>query len=289
MLQLPLEQLIEKLSPGHNAHLLGPEVVTPASNVDEWRPGKLFRCAALDFHLARGPARLAVSARETTWTVVMPLTGTVDVAIASLTESALLNAGDLVLLAPGATAQLVLERAASVATLSSPARSTAPLTTVTHEGSGLTQGLSWLIRRDDIEPALGPRDKVKIAEGNLWRPQSPTGVWKPGTEVLCEALAFGVFRTGAPESAHQHRRAWELYHVFDGTLRLNVRDHRLGPWRPVDVATHEALLLPPGAAHIVDQESHHLSIAFQAPPSISDREIVSFTPGQPSLDLPFFD
>lgn len=288
MIQMPLEELLDKLASGHNAHLLGPEVVTPAQGIDDWRPGKLLRCAAFDIHLARGPARIAVKPRETTWSLVVPLRGTVEATLAGVPDGVMLTPGDLVLLAPGATVHLVLERAAGLATLSSPPRPVAPLMASPSEPS-IPQGLSWLVRRGDMEPALGPRDKVKIAEGNLWRPAAPTGLWKPGTEVLCEALSFGIFRTGAPESAHQHRRTWELYHVFDGTLRLNVRNHRLGPWRPVEVRPGEALVLPPGAAHIVDQASKHLTMAFQAPPSIGDREVVSFTPGKPSLDLPFFD
>jgi len=161
-----------------------------------------------------------------------------------------------------------------VATLSAPPRSAATLSAAGATGSQ-PRGLSWLVRRDTLDEALAPRDKVKIAETMLWRPEAAPGRWEGGTEIRCEAFSFGVFRTGAPESAHQHQLTWEMYHVLEGTLRLKVRTYRLGAWEPVELHATESLVLPPGSAHLVEQGCAHRSLAIQTPPAGTDREIVS--------------
>jgi mannose-6-phosphate isomerase-like protein (cupin superfamily) len=275
MLLLPLGRLIERMSAGHIAHVLGPEVVTPAT-VDDWRPGKLVRCAALDLHLARGPGRVEVAPSGMSWTLIVPLSGTVAAALADVHEPSMLAPGDLVLAAPGALVDLVLERSASVATLTAPPRSAATLSATTNQTLGAApRGLSWLARRDALEQALAPRDKVKIAEPTLWRPEAAAGRWEAGTEIRCEAMSFGVFRTGAPESAHQHQLTWEIYYVLEGELRLKVRTYRLGSWESVVLHPLESLVLPPGAAHMVEQGCTHRSLAIQTPPAGPDREAVS--------------
>lgn len=282
MLLLPLGTLIERMAAGHIAHVLGPEVVTPAT-VNDWRPGKLVRCAAFDLHLVRGPGRVEVAPAGMSWTLVVPLTGTVAAALADVREPAMLAPGDLVLAAPGALVDLVLERSACVATLTAPPRAAATLSAATSQAVGAApRGLSWLVRRDALEEALAPRDKVKIAEPTLWRPEAGPGRWAAGTEIRCEAMSFGAFRTGAPESAHQHQLTWETYHVLEGELRLKVRPYRLGTWEPVELRPLETLVLPPGAAHIVEQGCTHRSLAIQTPPATLDREVVSVSTPPPA-------
>jgi len=290
MLLLAIDTILTRLDAGQRAQVTGPEVHQPALDMDSWRPGQLFRSSAFGLHVARGPLRAKLELAGPSWALVVPLGDGVELTLPEqASNSAVLERGDTVLFAPGARGVVDLTADAALELIVAPPQNAGALSPLAAHESVVPCGLTWLVRRNQVEPALSLRDKVKIAEGNLWRPQAPPGVWSAGSEILSEAVAFGFFRTGAPETAHQHERSWELYHVVEGQLCLNVRSHRLGPWEPVVLTSSDVLVLPPGAAHLVDTGCRHLSMAVQAPPAISDRETASFTSGDPSLDLPFDD
>jgi quercetin dioxygenase-like cupin family protein len=250
-----------------------------------WHEGWTVLCDAFDISTFRGPATRLLTLRAPTWAVVTALEGAGRLTIGS--DSVIeLDQGSFVMLAPGAVARLEAGEGASIEVVAAPGQTCAEMI-VADTPEATTGGVWWLFHTSDLEPALAPRDKVKLSEANLWRPAAPPGLWTMGHEVRCDAMSFGFFRTGAPESTHKHERTWELYQVLEGALQLSVRDYRLGAWVPVTVTAGQLLLLPPGAGHLVDQHSRHLSAVFQSPPAISDHETVSYRPTSSSLELPF--
>jgi mannose-6-phosphate isomerase-like protein (cupin superfamily) len=289
MFVLPFSRIAEGCPAGQATQLVGPEVmgsVVPSGSTADFSNGAMVHSAAMELFLVRGPTEVSVAPRFPGWSLVVPLTEQASALRHPAIDADRLQLGEMLLLAPGARADLTLPAESTVEVIVTPPLGPAALAPV---GPEPARGLAWLVRPAEVEPALGPRDSAKIAVGNLWRPQSPPGLWQGGTEILCEKMALGVFRTGAPETAHQHERTWEIYQVLEGSLNLMVRDYRLGPWQEVVVRPQEALVLPPGTAHMVRESSRHLSAVIQAPPAISDREIVSVTAVDPSRVLAYDD
>lgn len=288
MYELLLKSLVNVPDPGEVTQLLGPEVRNPAQNPfksENWQKGQLLRCGAFDLYVVRGPIVLDIDAQAPSWILLSPFCGSITFNSTDHRGQELVF-GELLFLSPGATSTIELGKDAAVEIFVAPPQiGQTPIRK--SDGKLIPRGLSWSIVKKQIEPSLKIRDKVKVAEPNLWRPESPSGSWQNGSEIRCESVAFGFFRTGAPETAHLHQRTWEFYQAIEGELEMNVRTHRLGPWEPITVESGNALVLPPGTAHLVDASCQHLSMAVQVPPAISDRETASFSQVNPSAEMTF--
>lgn len=288
MYVVPLLEAAKGTDAGKTTRVAGPEITGSeqlALPARGYGPGDVVLTQAFDLLVIRGPSSRLIAPRAPTWAAICGLDGASRVIVAG-EEGLELGGLNLALLAPGAVARLEVDPGAAAEVIAAPAQTRTAVVTG-YRGEVELGGVHWKIRRQELEPALAPRDKVKVVESNLWRPPAPPGVWQVGSEIRSDILAFGVFRTGAPESTHKHQRTWELYQVLEGSLDFHLRPYRLGPWEPVTLTQGQALLLPPGTGHLVSERSDHLSMVFQSPAAGSDREIVSYSPRNPSLDLPF--
>jgi len=293
MFLLPLRDIARESDIGIR-DLVGPELRGSLGlAVEGFDPhgDELVLCRDLHISVIRGPFDGHIRLEAPTWVFLTALAGEARIRgpYPSASDGDLSIDGETFLfLAPGATARLVVGEASAVEVVAAPPTSGGAVC-LSGPAPDELGGVVWVIRQGEIEPALGPRDKVKIVEPKLWRPPAKPGDWKAGCEIRCASMGFGVFRKGAPESTHSHQRTWEMYQVLDGTLELSLRRHRLGPWEAVAVESGQALLLPPGTGHIVHRDSVHVTAVIQSPPAISDRETVSYSPSNPSLELPFDD
>lgn len=178
-----------------------------------------------------------------------------------------LGAGDALVLGPAVAAAVTLRDEAIL------------LVGVAAGGGQPAEGGAWLVRRSEVLSALEPRGKVKLVEGELWRPAAEPGLWSAGTEILSNSLALSFFRGGTEETAHVHQRSWEAYLVLEGSLALDVRPPVEGAgWERVELSAPEGLVVEPGAAHLVDRRSRHLSAVLQAPPGTTDKRLVEGGP-----------
>jgi len=136
----------------------------------------------------------------------------------------------------------------------------------------------YILRHRDVVAGIEPeRNLVKLAEPVLYKPQATGGLadWRPGTEIESDHIALSVFRTGSAEKAHFHERAWEMYQVLSGRLRIAVRPHRATDWSVVTLEALDILWLPPHVAHLADSESEHTSQVLQAPPASDDKVVLA--------------
>lgn len=289
MIVLPLIDLLRRTPAGGLVEVAGPEVVDLVRDPVDWLPGRQLRSPAFSLLVGAGPLSQRLRLRAPSWALATPVTGSVRCRPdpeGGPGSAAVLEPGDHLLAAPGSRLALEAEAGAAVALFVSSGGACSYEALEPGERCG---GLSWLIARSEAASALTPRDKVKIAEANLWRPEAPPGRWRPGQEIACEAVALSLFRAGAAESAHLHERSWEVYRVLEGELRVQLRSHRLAPWAEVGLVPGQLMVLAPGEAHLVQPVDEHLSMVLQFPPAISDRQAVSLTSGPPSLSLPSYD